>query len=253
MKKSYFFLLAVLPIIILPSCGDDDDDVITVVPSSVFMHYGDTQQLTAESATGWTSENDFVATVDQRGLVTGGHIGSTHIVAYNGKVSASASITIAPKYNLYDTPLLLFGASKSVIKSKETHAFDVETETDKLLNYVYTKNGHPCIVSYLFTDGALTTVMVMLSYSDYAQAALYLLERYQPVYEFDGGFAFINSMALTNADLLVYFSTYTYKSGGSTVVTVMYAPYSKKSDVKAQIQRMSQPTHMPMNITSVKL
>lgn len=206
------------------------------------MHYEDTQQLTAEGATQWTTENDFVATVNQNGLVTGGHVGTTRIIAHSGKESASATITITPKYTLYDTPLLDFGVSKSVIKSKETHTLD--SETDKYLYYTYTKNGHTCIVSYSFTDGNLSMVLVMLNQSDYAQTGFYLLERYQPVYAQDGVYGFINSMTAEKADLLVYFSTYT--SGRTTVTTVGYSPYTNESSVKEQILRMPKPTHVPM-------
>ena len=77
MKKT--FRLAGLMLMVITSfnfmsCGGDDDEPnISVTPTSVVMHYDDTQQLKAEgtTATSWTVEDEFIASVEQTGLVKG--------------------------------------------------------------------------------------------------------------------------------------------------------------------------------------
>ena len=91
MKKMKFWSILLLMSVSLPllnSCGSDDDDdgakPLSVSPASVSMKYDESQQLSASGATSWRSENEFVASVDQNGLVKGRHIGSTDIVVYCG-------------------------------------------------------------------------------------------------------------------------------------------------------------------------
>ena len=222
MKKTFRFLGLMLISVMsygLTSCGSDDDDAgISITPSSVSMHYEDTKQLSAQGATSWSSNDDFVAKVDQTGLVTGGHVGTTQITASNGKKTAICEVTITPEYNLYDTPILEWGASENSIKSKETHEF--LSSSGDYLYYDYTKGKSSCFLAYNFENGKLKGILVVLDYSYYADAGYYLLERYQPVGESEGMYLFIDALTQSKATTAIGFETSTMS--GSKVVSIIY-------------------------------
>ena len=70
MKKYFRFVGLVMMAVMsygITACGSDDDDNsggLSVSPNSVSMHFEDTKQLKADGATSWSSEDEFVATVD---------------------------------------------------------------------------------------------------------------------------------------------------------------------------------------------
>lgn len=209
------------------SCGGDDDDVkLSISPESVSMYYEDTQQLTpSEKVDSWISENEFVAKVSSTGLVTGGHIGSTRIKAIQGNRTAYSTITINPKYNLFDTPVTDFGASMSSIKSKETHK--LYSESDNIIYYTYAEGNHPCLVYYTFKNGKMSGIMAILKESDYATAGYYLLERYQPAGTTNGLFVFLNEKTKEKATMSVTLGL--EKVSGSYVTGIMYLAYPDES------------------------
>ena len=141
------------------SCSKDDDgeteQKVTITPTSITIHHDDTRQLSATNAKNWSSDDDFVAEVDGNGVVTGGHIGTTIITAQNGTSHASCKVTITPKYNLYDTPILDWGATMSSIQSKETHTHSSSSSNTTMLSYDYSKNGSSYALFYFFEGGKI--------------------------------------------------------------------------------------------------
>ena len=110
MKKCYLFsglfMLATMSIGFVSCGGDDEPDEpdFVVTPSKVTMHYDDQKQLTAEGAVSWTTNDEFIADVNQTGLVEAKHVGSTKIVVTSpsfpdtGKPSTIKSLTLLPWY-----------------------------------------------------------------------------------------------------------------------------------------------------------
>lgn len=236
MKKTFRFLGFMLVSAMsygLISCGGDGDEdpVITVTPASISMHYEDTQQLSANGATSFTSNDEFVAKVDQKGLVTGGHVGTTQIIASNGKKTAICEVTITPEYNLYDTPILEWGASKSTILSKETH--ETKDSGDKTLGSNYSKGSTSCLVMYVFENDKLSAVMATLDESMYLSTGYYLLERYQPIGESEGMFVFLDALSKDKATTMIGYEQ--TKISGYNVVSVMYMPSLKSSSVRSAL------------------
>ena len=227
MKKVTFWSMLMLAVLILPmmvACGGDGDDDggISISPSSVSMHYDDTQQLNAQGATSWTSNDDFIAKVDQTGLVTGGHVGTTQITASNGKKSAICEVTITPEYNLYDSPILEWGASMNSVQSSEIH--ELLRSSDAALIYDYTKGTSPCLLTYSFENSTLKAIVAILNYSSYVDAGYYLLERYQPIGESEGMYIFLDALTQSKATTIVGLSTTTVS--GSKVTEIIYMPAS---------------------------
>lgn len=100
-----------LSLIFFTGCGDDDEDdkvialqSIKISPTSVALVEGATAQLTATAEpTGavmtpvWSSENDAIASVDSKGLVTAVKSGKTSIVVKSGNIKASVEVTVSSK------------------------------------------------------------------------------------------------------------------------------------------------------------
>ncbi|MCR5513488.1 MAG: Ig-like domain-containing protein [Prevotella sp.] len=236
------------------SCGDDKSDdsptTLSVNPSSVSLYYEGTQQLSASGVTSWSSENEFVAKVDAKGLVTANHVGSTNILASNGNAMGRCAVTVKPKYNCYDTPLLNWGASASAISAAETHTASSSSSSTSL-GYGYTNGSVTSVVLYMFENNALKSVGVLASYSNYAQIALYLLERYQPIAkDDDGNYYFIDSMDTKTANNVIALSTTTVSNSKMTMV--LYMPNSQKASAPQRRAQMKD-FHIPEDVLSILL
>jgi len=203
MKKIFLFLLLGVCASFLTACGGDDsnDTPLTVTPGLVSLNYKDTKQLSAPDATKWTSEDEFVASVDQKGLVEAKHVGVTKIVASNGSSMGTCNVVVSPLYKLYDTPILEWGATKSDIKAAETH--QLSSEDDDALGYLYENGTISTAVIYLFENGALKSANALMNKNYFANHGLYLIERYQPAAYNDDLYAFMDAMSIEKATMLI--------------------------------------------------
>lgn len=251
MKKMNFWSLVLLMVVSLPlfiSCGSDDDDdspkPLSVNPASVSMKYDDSQQLSATGATSWRSENEFVATVNQNGLVKGRHIGSTNIVANNGKSSGKCVVSITPRYTYYDLPILNWGASEAQIRNAETHTFNSKSG-DNLI-YSYTNGTVVALVMYGFKNGALEIVMQLTPKSHYINAGYFIIERFQPYGESNGMYIFGDSMDYNKAITIVGLDYMDLASSTCTAAT--YMKNSKNSNAAARKRVEMVPVEIPVEM-----
>ncbi|MBO7098871.1 MAG: Ig-like domain-containing protein [Bacteroidaceae bacterium] len=231
MKKynvvSLYFIAVVAMCFFSCSKENETDTQVIITPTSISMYYKDTKQLSATNATSWRTEDDFVAKVDMKGLVTAGHVGTTNIIASNNKNSATCEITVKPKYNLYDTPILDWGASISKIKSQETHK-TASTSTSSMLGCDYSKNSsNPCLVTYQFENDKLKVVFVYLNLQSYGDASNYLLERYEPIYTEQTDYTVIFSDANSKEKWKTCVELQTTTVSGTKLTSIMYFPASE--------------------------
>ena len=211
------------------ACGDDQKfldapTTLSVTPDNTTMSVGQEKQLSASGATKWTSENEYVAKVDARGVVFANHIGTANIYASDDNAMGKCTITVEPHYLCYDTPLLNFGASMKSIIDAENH--QKNRSDSKYLYYNYTNGTIQTLVQYVFDDNdALEGINVIATYSDYTKIAFYLLERYEYAAQADNSCLFINALTEEATTLLVLLSKYTNGNNNYTVVT--YMPYNE--------------------------
>lgn len=203
----------------LVSCGSDDGDALTVTPSSISMKYDESQQLSSSGANNWCSENEFVATVDQKGLVKGNHVGSTNIIASNGSSSGKCTVTITPKYNFFDLPVLNWGANENAIRNAETHG--TAEKSGNYLLYGYSNGAIPVVTMYLFENGALYGVNQLMGTDYYANAGLFLVERFQPVGKSNEMYIFADAMSPDNAKTIAGLDYMTLSSKKYTSIMYM--------------------------------
>lgn len=191
--KKILFLLAMLPMLVFTACSDDDENSLSLDKSEISLYYEDEIKLTASDNVTWSSEDEFVAKVSSNGVVEGGHIGKTFIVASNGSETVKCAVEVKPKYNTFVEPALDFGASKADIKAKEKRELISETATG--LGYKDSKDG--VAILYMFEDGKMVTAGIGLQYKYSDDILDFLLERYAPAAmdKDEYIFTFVNGMS----------------------------------------------------------
>lgn len=234
----------------LTACGGDSSSdaptTLTVNPASVSMYYDGSKQLSATGATSWTSENEFVAKVDQNGLVKGGHVGTTNIIASNGTSVGRCTVTIVPKYNLYDTPILNWGISMTQIRAAETHTI-AGSGTDYLA-YNYNNGTRTALVTYMFKNGGLNGIVVVLNQSYYVDLGYYLLERYVPIGSSDGMYMFADGLTQSQSRTIIGFDYMTIS--GTKYASATYMSSASISNVAAR-RSMQQAVNIPSDLLSI--
>lgn len=149
-----------LPVALLSSCGDDDNDSLSLDKTSMTLNYKATGSIEAsEKNCNWTSDNEFVATVDAKGKVTAKHVGTARITATKDGESASCTVTVNQTVKTYDYPFMTWGASKDAVKKAST---DRTLDTEDSESLFYTTMGNLPWYIYSFSskglDGASITV-----------------------------------------------------------------------------------------------
>ena len=226
MKKIYFLVLAAFALV---ACNESSKD-LQISPSSVNLYYEETQQVEVLSESGsfdWSTANDFHATVNSNGVITAGHVGSTVITASQGKKKGTCSVTVKPKYYLYDTPYFGWGESMSKVQSKLGTPAQVQ---DKVLVYVLSESDG-IIAMYQFTDGKLSSVGIMLNIKNAVTLTYYLVERYQPFSVEDNAYFFMNAMNFDDATLGLMMKY--VKTSSIEAYQVIYAPANQQTNAPA--------------------
>ena len=220
MKKVLFTFCTFMCVMLFTNC---ENSKMKISPSYVTLHFEEELGLTVidnHSTVTWATDDDFVASVNNNGVVTAEHVGTTTIIAKDGKSEAYCSVSVTPEYFTYSEPIMDWGCSKQTIISKKGTPDD--NQTDGLV-YVQSKNKG-IIETYLFENGKLygCGVALKLSYAN-TDVANFLLERYEVVGVKNGVYYFINAMTLEKATLGVSLMIDDY-------VLVTYAPWDGGSN-----------------------
>ena len=112
MNKQFSLINMIFASLLLLSCDDTKSaaelvpESINITPGSIIIKPKEKQQLRAQILTidkqtiddmviTWSSDNESVAIVDQKGLLTGKSQGTTYILATIGNVQSSIEITVS--------------------------------------------------------------------------------------------------------------------------------------------------------------
>lgn len=182
MKKFALMLALALPVV-MASCSDDPKTV-TLDQTSINLVYGNTEQLTSsEKKTEWSSNNPFVATVDDKGFVTAKHVGEAIITAAVDDAVATCKVTVTPLYTNYVFPCLQWGANQATVK-EAVKGFELDpTSTATQLKYWtnLATYAYPAY-SYLFNGtGALYTSSLIVDADEDSAVNNWLLQYYEDV------------------------------------------------------------------------
>lgn len=235
--KKIFLLLAIMLPMVFTSCSDDDESGLSLNKSNITLYSEDTEQLEANDNVDWLSESEFVASVDANGLVTGNHVGTTNIIASNGSETSKCAIEVKPKFNTFTEPVLDFGVTKEVIKSRESRT--ILSETDNSLVYSG-ENDALNMIAYLFENGRLSVAGAAVSFAYTSELTNFLLERYQVIGEENGLYVFINN-DLDNCDMIVSLSVesnYLLVTYGQRTSTKTVSEINVDSNLKDEVKKI---------------
>lgn len=225
MRKILFLSLAALTMV---GCSKDDETKLSLSTNNISLYSENTEQITASEQSTWESNDEFVATVSDNGIVTGEHVGKAIITATGSNGEAQCQVEVKAQYNTYADPVFEFGASKSTIKSKEGRTLDVEKEESLLF-----KPEKSAIqgVGYIFKNGKMTFIGVNVKLSSALEATKFLIERYLVIGAGVGDIAGVMINNLPNkANMGITMSA---ESG---YALVMYMPY-KKDKTRSVIEK----------------
>lgn len=214
--RKVLFLLPVLVFLFLYGCSSDDENTkLSLNKSAVTLNYKTTEQLEASGKVEWTSENDFVASVNENGVIEGKHVGKTFIVASNGTEEVKCAVEVTPKYNIYREPILDFGITKEELKGRENR--ELLSETSTAIKYRGNSGSAASEIAYAFKNDKMNGAGALLK-SSYSSVIMdFLVERYQAAFQEDGVFYFIDG---TTSNYTKFVSL----SIGSSGIIIMYAP-----------------------------
>lgn len=118
----------------------------------------------------WSTDNLLVAEVDE-GLVTAKHVGTTIIRANN----LTCTVTVKPRYSSYVEPYMVWGSSKSTVKSVMS-GYTIRQDNNTSL--IYEGKGRVDAYGYTFENGKLKNSSFYSSLSNSTTLTDFLLERY---------------------------------------------------------------------------
>lgn len=220
MKKVLLTFCTFMCAMLFTSC---ENSKMKISPSYVTLHFEEEVGLTVidnQSRVTWATNDDFVASVNSNGIVTAEHVGTTTIIAKEGKNEAYCSVSVIPEYFTYSEPILDWGCSKQTIISKKGTPDDSQTDA---LTYVQSESKG-IIEMYMFENGKLygCGVGLKLSYAN-TDVASFLLERYQLFGMQDGYYFFGNAMNLEEVSLIVTLMIDDY-------ILITYSPWDGDSN-----------------------
>ena len=216
--------------ITLVGCSKDEEDVMSITSSkNVELTSKGTSQITcSDSKASYLSEDEYVATVSDKGLITAKRIGETYIDVNSQK---AVKVTVKPLVTSFVEPQFLFGATKNEVISKVGSNYSNSTSTGiaytpssgKVKGYVYLlKDGKVCAV------GMIVSTLYMETLTDF------LLERYMPATFSEENYTalFVNGISLEKTTMLIGEQLYSV-----SLMNVVYMPYDKNTSKSRSIEQ----------------
>lgn len=215
-------LFLVTTVITMAGCSSSDESKLTLSTNHVSLYSEETETITASDKATWSSDDEFVASVNNNGTISGEHVGTTVVTAASNNGQGKCTVEVKAKYNTYTDPIFEFEASKSTIKTKEKRTLDDEKEESLLFKPEKSTIGG---VGYLFKNGKMNAIAVNVKTSSALEATKFLIERYLVVGAGVGNIAGAMINNLPNKATMGI--TMSVESG---YVLVLYMPYNKNKN-----------------------
>lgn len=230
MKKIFLCSIVIVLFSTFVSCSKDDDDAFSITSSkSVELSSKGTSQITySGSNAAFSSEDEYVATVSDNGLITAKRIGETYIDV-NGK--KEVKVTVSPLITSFSEPQFLFGATKNEVISKVGSNYSSSTDTG--ITYIPT-SGRVKGYAYLLKNGKVTAVAMIVSTLYLESLTDFLLERYVPATFSEDNYTalFVNGLSLEKTTMVIGEQLYS-----TSFMNVLYFPYEKNASKSRSIEK----------------
>ncbi len=187
---------------------DDQEDWgsmnLTLDRTQLTLDYGQIYTLKASiNNCNWTSSNDFVASVDDNGVVTAKHEGATKITVTKGDKTASCRVVVnATNFNF--NTILTWGWSQAQIKSNLPYTLELLSSEGGNLLYSLRNEEYPWY-GFFFQNGGLVGSSIWFTdrmYDDYGFKE-YIDQRYEKLENTDKEVIYIDAYEVAHASISV--------------------------------------------------
>ncbi|MBR7005152.1 MAG: Ig-like domain-containing protein [Bacteroidales bacterium] len=201
---------------------------LEVTPSEVSLYVEGTKQITTnvEDAQ-FSSKDEFYASVDNTGLVTGNKVGETEILVNSTHGTATIPVTIIPQYTLYPDLDGLVGKSQSDITKVMGNSYQTSTSSDgnTMMTYLNpTKYAEAIGFTISKSNNLCSSIVVAVPTSYTSMLTKHLIERYSIAGMQNDYYFFLNHDKKVMIGLTVY---------SASLLAVAYMNYTstKSSDI----------------------
>lgn len=192
---------------------------LEVNPSTITVYSEGTSQITTnvEDAT-FSSVDEFYATVDENGLVTGEKVGETEIMVSSSSGTATIPVTIMHKYSLYPDLDPLVGKTVADMTKLLGSNYESSTSSSGQVSHTYKNPTSYCDAILCMMEGSkIGNVGALISTAYTSMLSKHLIERYTVAGMQNDYFFFLNH----DKNVTIVLNVYSYK-----YLIVLYMPNS---------------------------
>lgn len=163
MKKVLLAAAFALAGVSLFSCSSSssDDEPFSMNERAITIQKGDKYTITHTGKASWSSDDDFVASVND-GEVTANHVGETAIYAMSGGSKSQCDVTVRGLYNYFREPLCKLNATPEDVMRYETRSLNTKKSDRTTLIYYPAMNEDIDVVAYTFKNDKLESAFVSI-------------------------------------------------------------------------------------------
>ena len=227
MKKVLLAAVFALAGVSFFSCSSsNDDEPFSMNERAITMQKGDKYTITHTGKASWSSDDDFVASVND-GEVTANHVGETAIYAMSGGSKIQCDVTVRGLYNYFREPLCKLNATPEDVMRYEKRSLDTKKSDRTTLIYYPAMNEDIDVVAYTFKNDKLESAFVSMTMHGNATQALQMMTNFMSERYFgDGissaGYVYMNATTTESASKFVYVTNTT--PGYEGITAALYIP-----------------------------
>ena len=207
------------------SSSSSDDEPFSMNERAITLQKGDKYTITHTGKASWSSEDTFVASVND-GEVTANHVGETAIYAMSGGSKSQCNVTVRGSYNYFREPLCKMNATPEDVMRYETRSLDTKRSDRTMLFYYPAMNEDIDVVVYSFKKDKLESAFVAMTMHGNASQALQMMNRFMSERYLGGiasqGYVYINAKSVDEASKQVFVSNTI--SGYEGITAALYTP-----------------------------
>ena len=191
------------------SCSSsNDDEPFSMNERAITMQKGDKYTINHTGKASWSSDDDFVASVND-GEVTANHVGETSIYAMSGGSKIQCDVTVRGLYNYFREPLCKLNSTPEDVMRYEKRSLDTKKSDRTTLIYYPEMNEDIDVVAYTFKNDKLESAFVSMTMHGNATQALQMMTNFMSERYFgDGissaGYVYMNATTTESASKFVY-------------------------------------------------
>lgn len=228
MKKVLLAAVFALAGVSFFSCSSsNDDEPFSMNERAITMQKGDKYTITHTGKASWSSDDDFVASVND-GEVTANHVGETSIYAMSGGTKSQCDVTVRGLYNYFREPLCKLNATPEDVMRYENRSLDTKKSDRTMLIYYPEMNEDIDSVVYTFENDKLKSAFVSMTMNGNASQALQMMTNFMSERYFGNGissaeYVYMNATTTESASKFVYVTNTI--PGYEGITAALYLPW----------------------------